>query len=313
MYEQPVGFVGLGTLGMAMASRLVSAGHVVFVHNRTQARSHPMAQLGAIVLDSPAEVARQSRYVFSCLSDTDAVRSVYLGPAGLLSGATPGQVFTEHGTFAPELARTLARKMTAVGAAFLDAPVTGGPQGASAGSLVAMVGGSSEALQSVRELIGAYTADVVAVGGPGSGLELKLVNQLLVSCHLAAAAEAVSLIGRIGLAGEPAAHVLMSGWAASVMLGRTLQYVPTPSAASQATIQGMAHLQQLVADLAEENDLTLQSFPTARALFDRAVDEGYGGLDVAALGQVYRGRATAGVPAERAVHQGPRLAGGADQ
>jgi 3-hydroxyisobutyrate dehydrogenase-like beta-hydroxyacid dehydrogenase len=194
-----VGFVGLGTLGSAMALCLIRVGNDVTLFNRTRSRADRLAREGATVASDLAELTASCDVVGSCLRDGPAVQAIYAGPNGLLRHARPGQIFFEHGTFAPQVAREVATLARTSGAVFLDIPVTGGPQRASSGQLAAMAGGPVEALEAISPVLAAYTASVTHLGAVGRGLELKLVNQLLVSAHLAAAGEAVRLIDALGL------------------------------------------------------------------------------------------------------------------
>src|SRR4051794_29847192 len=141
MVAPRVGFVGLGAMGSRMAARLVDAGYDVIVHNRTRHREADLVRRGARSAASPRALVPDVNIVVSCLLDDDAVREVYLGPAGMAAAARPGQVFIEHATFSPALAREIEAAVRVSGASFLDAPVSGGPEGASTGTLTAMVGG----------------------------------------------------------------------------------------------------------------------------------------------------------------------------
>ena len=285
-----IGVIGLGTMGSAIAERLLQAGHLVVVYNRTSARAEPLVRLGATAVASPADAVRSSAHVFSCLLDTAAVESVYFGPDGLVEAARPGQVFVDHATFAPATARRIAAAMASRGADFLDAPITGGPEGARLGTLTAMAGGSPAALSAVAEVMSAYTREVVLVGDAGRGLELKLVNQMLVTCHMAAAAEAAALIRQLDLPPELSKHVLMSGWASSAMLARALPRAAARDYVSDgANIVGLIEVQRLIADLAGAQDLDLQVFSAARARFEFAMTSALGDYDPSALARLYEG------------------------
>jgi 3-hydroxyisobutyrate dehydrogenase-like beta-hydroxyacid dehydrogenase len=269
-----VGFVGLGAMGSRMASRLVDAGYAVVVHNRTRRREVEVVQRGATPASSRREVAARTDIVVGCLLDDDAIREVYLGEAGMAAAARPGQVFIEHATFSPALAREIAATLAARDAAFFDAPVSGGPEGATAGTLAAMVGGSDRHIAPATDVMRAYASHVVHVGPAGAGLELKLVNQLLVSCHAAAAAEAEELIRHMEIRLDVAASVLSASWASSAMLSRLFQRRQAGSAApSEATIGGLYAPQQLVRELLAAHALAppvslaaLDVFADARAL-----------------------------------------------
>src|SRR5579859_4987212 len=159
-----LGFVGLGVIGSRMARRLLDVDGQLTVQTRTEAHLRPLAEAGARVAATPAAVARSSDVVFSCLLNSAVIERVYLGEDGLLSAARAGHTFVEHGTFSPGLARRIAAAARERGAAFLDAPVTGGPEGASAGTLVVMVGGPLEALEPIRGALGACAHAVIHVG-----------------------------------------------------------------------------------------------------------------------------------------------------
>jgi 3-hydroxyisobutyrate dehydrogenase-like beta-hydroxyacid dehydrogenase len=277
-----------------MAMRLLRSGSSLVIQTRTAAHGAALAAEGAEQVFTPAEVASRCSIVFSCLLDNEVVEHVYLGPDGLLGSARTGQVFVEHGTFDPRLARRLAEVAAERGARFVDAPITGGAEGAEAGGLVCMAGGDADAFALVEQLLRAHSREVVRVGDAGSGLELKLVNQLLVAVHVVAAAEAAALIERLELPQELAAHVLTSGWGTSAMLDRSLPRIARRDFDSTgAPIGGLVEVLRLVASVCEETDLDLALFPEARNVFSRAAAAGFGSLDMAALVNVFDPVATA--------------------
>lgn len=283
-----IGFIGVGVMGSAIAHRLLDAGYTLNVYNRSSSRLAPLLDKGATALSTPAEVARHSEHIISCVLDTAAVDDVCFGPAGLINALRPAQVVVEHGTFSPATARRVAERADARGAHFLDAPVTGGPEGATAGTLTTMVGGSAEALGTVSDVLHDYTSKIVHIGASGRGLELKLVNQLLVSCHLVAAAEASVLIDSLGLPPDLCQQALMSGWAASTMLAHVLPRAAVDDYASGgATIGGLIEAQRLVADLARNHQLDLTLFDSTRETFSRAISMGLAEYDPAALTRNY--------------------------
>jgi 3-hydroxyisobutyrate dehydrogenase-like beta-hydroxyacid dehydrogenase len=272
---------------------MVQAGQSLVAQTRTAEHAAPIAALGVELVATPADVSSRCRVVFSCLLDTDVVEHVYLGPSGLLEAAKSGHVFVEHGTFDPRLARRLASVAAERGAHFLDAPVTGGTEGAEAGALVCMVGGDAESFAAVEPLIRAHSREAVRVGDVGTGLELKLVNQLLVAVHVVAAAEAAALIERLGLPQELSARVLTSGWGTSAMLGRSLPRIARREFENTgAPIGGLVEVLRLVAGVCEQTQLELALFPEAREVFSRAAAAGFGSSDMAALVNIFEGLVT---------------------
>jgi 3-hydroxyisobutyrate dehydrogenase-like beta-hydroxyacid dehydrogenase len=213
-----VGVVGLGIMGAPMARNLLRAGHAVVVHGRTPARVAPLVAAGAASAPSPAALAAAVEAVVTMLPDTPDVEAVVAGPEGLLAGARAGLLVIDTSTIAPDAARALAARAAAVGAAFLDAPVSGGEQGAIAGTLSIMVGGEHEAFARAEPIFAALGRQATHMGGPGQGQMTKLVNQVVGATTLAAVAEGVVLAARAGL--DPAAVVraLDGGAAASWML-----------------------------------------------------------------------------------------------
>lgn len=209
-----VGVVGLGIMGAPMARNLLRAGHSVTVHNRTPARMAPLVEAGATAASSPREVAARSEVVVTSVSDTPDVEAVLAGPNGLLEGAASGSLLIDTSTIAPAVARTLAERAAEKGVDLLDAPVSGGEQGAIAGTLSIMVGGRREAFDRAAPIFDAIGKTATWMGGAGQGQMTKLVNQVVGAATLAAVAEGVVLGARAGL--DPAALVeAIAGGAAS--------------------------------------------------------------------------------------------------
>lgn len=279
-----VGFVGLGAMGGRMAHRLVSFGHRVVVYNRSAPRTDAFRRRGVPVAETLSQLAEQADVVCGCLLDGPAIEEVYAGDDGLIPASRAGQLFIEHGTFDPCLAETIARRLDERGALFLDAPVTGGPERAEQGTLTAMVGGTTDGVTRGAPVIEQYATTIRHVGPSGAGLKLKLINQILVSCHVAAAAEATALIRRLDLPLDVAAEILTSGWASSTMLERSLERVRLNQPdESDATIGGLVEPQALARTLAGQAGLSLTVFPAATELFRAACDSGQGRHDLAAL------------------------------
>lgn len=284
-----VGFVGLGAMGSRMAARLLEAGYPLVVYNRSPERAAALDAARSEAVATPAQVAERAEIVCGCLLDGDAIEQVYGGPDGLISRSRRGQVYVEHGTFAPDLARDVAARLGARGATFLDAPVTGGPEAASSGNLTMMIGGPAEALPRVSDVLGSYAARIRYIGDSGAGLELKLVNQLLVSCHVAAAAEAIAILRQLRLPLDVASEVLNAGWAASAMLDRSLtRHRDELSEESDVTIGGLVEPQRLAAQLAAGLGLDLTLLPTVAKLFADASMNGMAKKDLAALVRMFQ-------------------------
>lgn len=212
------GYVGLGIMGAGMARNLLRAGLRVVVWNRTASRAEALEPAGAEVAGSPAEVARRSDIVMICVSDTPDVREVIEGPDGLLEGLDEGMLVVDHSTISPAVTRDLADAVAGRGAAWLDAPVSGGSEGAERGTLSIMVGGEAGDLDRARPLLEAYGSTITHVGPVGSGQMVKLVNQVLVVVTQLAVSEGLLLAEAGGLDLDATLGAVTGGAAGSWML-----------------------------------------------------------------------------------------------
>jgi 3-hydroxyisobutyrate dehydrogenase-like beta-hydroxyacid dehydrogenase len=201
-----VAFLGLGALGAPMAANLLAAGFPLTVHNRTPARQQELCAQGASGAASPAAAAAGASVVCLCLSDDAAVRAVLLEQEGAaIAALAPGSLVIDFSTIAPATSEALAVQLAAHGVAYLDAPVTGGTEGARAGTLSVLVGGRGEDLERARPLLTVVGGRISHFGPVGSGQRAKAVNQVLVAGSYAAVAEALALGTRLGL---PMAEVI---------------------------------------------------------------------------------------------------------
>lgn len=178
-------------MGRGMAANLIAAGHRVTVWNRTASKAEG---LDAPAVDSPQAVGPESDIVFVCVSDTPDVEEVVFGEMGVIHGMTDGDVLVDHSTISPVATRRFASQASQLGIEWVDAPVSGGSEGAEQGTLAVMAGGSPEALERATPYMDAYSTSIVHVGDePGSGQMVKAVNQILVVVNQLAASEALLL------------------------------------------------------------------------------------------------------------------------
>lgn len=212
----PVGFVGIGIMGSGMAANLVAAGHEVVVWNRTRAKAEAVG--GARVAATPADVARAAPVVMICVSDTPDVRAVVTGADGIIDGVGEGSLIIDHSSISPSATVELAGLAGARGAAWLDAPVSGGSEGARLGTLSVMVGGDAADLDRARPFLEAVSQAITHVGPVGAGQTTKLVNQILVVVNQLAASEALLLAQAAGLDLDTVLAAVTPGAAGSWML-----------------------------------------------------------------------------------------------
>jgi 2-hydroxy-3-oxopropionate reductase len=215
---EKVGFVGLGIMGAAMAGNLLEAEHELVVHNRTRTKADQLISYGALVADSPREVAEVSDIIITMLPGPPEVEEVVAGEGGLLEGAGEGSLIIDMSTSSPILARELARMVRERGVGMLDAPVSGGDVGARDGTLSIMVGGEDDEFERARPLFEVMGETVVHVGGTGAGQVVKACNQIVVGLVIEAVAEALILGSKASVAPDRVVEVLSGGLAANKVL-----------------------------------------------------------------------------------------------
>lgn len=213
-----VGFIGLGAMGAPMARNVLQAGFPLAVWARRRESAETLLSHGAEWAKSPADLARRSDVVITIVTNSPDVEEIVRGSDGLLSGAGNGLVIVDMSTISPSVSRSLAEEAAQQGVTFLDAPVSGGTQGADAGTLTIMVGGDASGLERVRPVLDALGKNIFHVGPSGSGEVIKLVNNLLVGAIAAATAEALVLGVRAGADVEMMAKVVGASTGASWQL-----------------------------------------------------------------------------------------------
>jgi 3-hydroxyisobutyrate dehydrogenase len=197
--QAPIGFIGLGIMGRPMAGHLLKGGHPLTVYNRTRSKTAELQAQGAVVADSPAEVAQRSEVVIIMVTDTPDVEQVVAGPRGVIEGVRGGSVVVDMSTIAPQTERRLDEALRARGAALVDAPVSGGDVGAREATLAIMAGGDPQAFERVRPILELLGRSITYCGPSGSGQLAKLSNQILVSVTLLAVSEALVFARKNGL------------------------------------------------------------------------------------------------------------------
>lgn len=278
-----VGVIGLGKMGQPITRNLLKKGFTVVVHNRSSSATERLVNEGATDGGSSQGVAHLADVIITSLPDPTAVRAVYLDKDGLVDSATSGQLFVDTSTVDPGLSRELAEKLAAKGAAFLDAPVSGGVAGAEAGTLTIMVGGDAEAFASATPVLEAIGQKLHLVGPSGSGTVIKLANQLLVGINMAAVAEALVFGVKAGADPAKMLEVLSTSFGGSKMLDRGVPLIIDRNFAGGTPVDLIRKDLGLIADLAEQLGVPLGTGNQARAVFDRAHDTEHGAEDMTAV------------------------------
>jgi 2-hydroxy-3-oxopropionate reductase len=300
-------------MGAPMIRHLLRAGHTVHVWNRTRAKAEALLADGAQVAGTPRELAARCEAVLLCVADAAAVEDTVFGAAGLLSTDAPVPArlrwIVDHSSIPPAATRAFAQRAAALtatragagsgsgsgsgasacageparGVGWIDAPVSGGVAGATAGTLAVMAGGASADVEAVRPLLGAYAARVTHMGDTGAGQTAKLCNQAIVTATLAAIAEAVSLAQRSGLDASRLTEGLAGGWADSVLLQT---FVPRMTQSGLAPIGAFRTFQKdidTVAATAYETGTPMPVASTVQQLLRLGAAMGLGEADLSAF------------------------------
>lgn len=289
-----VGFVGLGVMGLPMARHLVTAGHRVVVSSRSPGPVATAVSFGAVDGGSASGVADASSVVVLCVPSSPDVESVV---DGLLPSLGPGQVVVDCSTISPDVERAQHARVASTGAAYLDAPVSGGSVGAENGTLTLMVGGSAPVLDEVRPVLAAFSRLVVHVGGPGMGQVVKLCNNLLYAAQMQATAEAFTLASRAGADLGKTLEVLLhsTGDCTAVRTRVPFEGVQPDAPASNGWRPGfmadlMAKDLDLALSFASGLGVGLDTTELVRATLREVAERGWGREDFSALGKVVRER-----------------------
>ncbi|MFO6418945.1 2-hydroxy-3-oxopropionate reductase [Hylemonella sp. W303a] len=215
-----LGFVGLGIMGTPMALNLIKGGHVLFVNTRSKVPQE-LADAGATVCTTPAGVAERADIVFTMVPDTPDVEKVLFGENGIAQGLGKngkGKVVVDMSSIDPIATKTFAKKINETGAAYLDAPVSGGEVGAKAASLTIMVGGEEAVFERVKPLFELMGKNITLIGGNGAGQTCKVANQIIVALNIAAVSEALVFASKAGADPAKVRQALMGGFASSRIL-----------------------------------------------------------------------------------------------
>lgn len=213
-----VAFIGLGTMGEPMALNILKAGHDLVVNNRTKNKEELLAAKGAKRAATPGEAACGAEVIITCLSDTPDVEKVVLGADGIIHGAQQGAVVVDMSTISPEATRKMAEALAEKGVKMVDAPVSGGSEGAIHGNLAIMVGGASQDVEKVLPVLRSMGSTITHVGPIGAGQITKAINQTVIAGVYLSVAEGMALGLKAGLDMEKVIQAIGNGAAASWVL-----------------------------------------------------------------------------------------------
>jgi 2-hydroxy-3-oxopropionate reductase len=278
-----VGYIGLGLMGKSMVRNLLKAGFPVVVHNRSRQAVDELVAEGAFAANSPAEVARKVRVVFTNLPDTPDVLKVVLGEKGIIHGVHPGLIYVDNSTIKPDAAREIAEQLEAVGVTSLDAPVSGGDIGAREGTLTIMVGGPKEAFETVMPVFQAMGKTITHIGDAGAGQIAKAANQIMVAAQMVAMGELLIFAQKCGTDPRKVVEAVKAGsarcWALDVKPQRLFEGNRTPGFKAKLQSKDLG----IVMETARTYGISLPGTAISSQLFQAMVDTGLGESDNSAV------------------------------
>jgi 3-hydroxyisobutyrate dehydrogenase len=288
---QRIAVLGLGNMGAAMARRWLGQGFPVTVWNRTAAKAQALAEAGATVAGSAREAAASADVVVAMVEHDDASRPVWLGDDGAIAGLQPGAIAIESSTLSPKWITELGERVVASGGRFLDAPVGGAPPAVAAGTLTIFAGGDAGTLEAARPVLAAISARIEHVGGTGSGAMWKLINYMMAAAQIAGLAEVLTLAEKAGIARTRAAELIRHSVTASpAVLGKMERMVERRFDDPDAALRLIAKDERYAIDLARDFGAKPEILPVVSGIYHRAMDEGFGDLDMTAVIETIRRR-----------------------
>jgi 3-hydroxyisobutyrate dehydrogenase len=283
-----VGFIGLGTMGAAMAANIVRAGFPLTVWNRTSGRGQELADLGASFRETPAAVAADSDIVVICVSDTPDVEAILFGADGVTAGAREGTLVIDCSTIAPSGSWKFAERLDALGLAMVDAPVSGGSEGARNATLTIFVGGHERDVERARPVLTAMGRTITHVGPIGAGQAVKAVNQVILAGAYLGVAEGIVLAIKAGLDVPQVIEALGGGAAQSWVLanrsGRMLDNDYPLGFKLSLHRKDLA----IALGLADQLGVSLPLAAMTAALESGLIAQGHGDEDMSALARAIR-------------------------
>ncbi len=288
-----VAFIGLGRMGAPMAGFVLGGGHQLTVFDVDKVAVNQLVEQGASAAATAAEAVADAEFVITSLPDPPVVEKVYFGEGGLVDQIKPGTVLIDTSTSSPALARRISEAAAEKGAGAIDAPVSGGPMGAQAGTLAIMVGGTKEDFEKSLPVIELFGKTIRHMGDPGAGQVTKLINNLLAGCYMAAISEAAAIAIREGIDGLMLFEVLSNGTGNSRVLHTRY---PVPGALAEVPASNnweplfpvdlAAKDLDLALAMADDLGLDLPMTSTARGQYARVQESGDGGLDYSAVARL---------------------------
>ena len=281
-----IGFIGLGVMGSKMSKNLLKGGYEVVVYNRSRPAVEELLRSGAVAAASPEEMARTCEVVVLSLSDSKGVEETVLGEKGLVHGLAPGSVVIDTSTIDLAVTIKVASVLRERGFYLLDAPVSGGPEGAGAGSLSIMVGGDRSAYERCEGVLGKMGKRVFYLGGSGAGMKMKLFNQALVGVYFVAVAEAYLWSEKLGVRLEDLQDVISTSWGDSPPFRHFVSVLESGEFKGGALVRNLKKDLSIVLASAEREGASMSLAELAQRYISKASEMGRDDYDISSIYQI---------------------------
>lgn len=279
-----IAFIGLGTMGFPMAGHLANAGHTVSVWNRTGSKSQAwLNTYNGRIAQSPAAAAEQAEFVITCVGNDHDLSDVVLGPQGIAEGIQPGALLIDHSTVSADISRALATQLAERDIGFIDAPISGGQQGAINGQLSIFCGGHVEHIARAEPVLAAYGKAIAHVGPQGHGQLAKMVNQICVAGVLAGLSEGIFFAQQAGLDCERILPLIGQGAGSSWQLINRYKTMLNGQYDHGFAVDWMRKDLRIVLSEADAMQLDLASTRATLSAYDEISAEGGGRWDTSSL------------------------------
>ncbi len=284
-----IAVIGLGTMGAPMAENLIKAGFEVTVHNRTRSREEPLETLGATRAESPSAAAADAKIVLTCVSDTPDVERILLDPdRGAINGLKEGGLVVDCSSIAPGSTRRIAETFREIGHGYVDAPVSGGSEGAINGTLTIMCGGSEEDYERAYPVLQVIGSKVTRIGPVGCGQIAKVANQVVITGTFMALAEALTLAYRAGANPEKVVEAIGGGVAGSWILNNRSEKMLQDDYPLGFRLRLHRKDLRIALDTAREFKVPVPIASLVATIEDALIAQGYGDEDMSNLARFVR-------------------------
>lgn len=283
-----VAIIGIGRMGTPMARNILAKGHTVTVHDLRADSCAALARDGAAIAASPAEAAVAAEIVLTSLPGPKEVDVTMTGPQGILNGIRPDSIVVATSTVAADQSRRHAELIEAAGAHHLDAPVSGGVEGAVAGSLTIMVGGRAAIFARARPVLDCIGRDIHHLGAAGAGNDMKLIIQMIFGSYLAVFLEGVAFGEAAGIPVDRMLSIIATSSAHHPSIGKRYDKIIANDTSPRSPVALFEKDLALARERAQAAGFDASVLAAAAKLFSRAVAAGLGERDVIALREMYR-------------------------